>query len=187
MPHCYHCGTKMIDRIPDGDDTVRPCCPKCGHIHYHNPGVLVGVFLHHQDKILWIQRGNQPNKGLWTFPAGFLEINESVQEAASRELFEETGIYQKPADLVPFGISSIIPMHQIYLFFHCQCSSFPEAKITPEASDWGWFSEQEAHWEAMAYPESEQHARLTYQWVRDKNFPLFTAKCLDNLILQSVY
>jgi ADP-ribose pyrophosphatase YjhB (NUDIX family) len=177
----------MVNRIPVGDDTARPCCPDCGYVHYTNPGVLVGVFLHHQDKILWIQRGNAPNKGLWTFPAGFVESGESVQEAAARELQEETGIALNPADMVPFGISSILPMHQVYLFFHCHCPAFLEARVTTEASDWGWFSEAEAHWDAMAYPESEPHARLTYQWVRNSRFPLFVAKCLDGEIFQSVY
>lgn len=43
-------------------------------------------------KVLLIQRGNEPCKGKWAFPGGFMNIDETTAEAARRELKEETGL-----------------------------------------------------------------------------------------------
>lgn len=43
-------------------------------------------------KVLLVQRGNDPYKGMWAFPGGFMNMDETSAEAACRELEEETGI-----------------------------------------------------------------------------------------------
>ena len=43
-------------------------------------------------KVLLIQRGNQPFKGSWAFPGGFMDMDETTEECAIRELEEETGL-----------------------------------------------------------------------------------------------
>lgn len=45
-----------------------------------------------QMKVLLIERGLEPYKGMWALPGGFMRINETIEEAACRELFEETGL-----------------------------------------------------------------------------------------------
>jgi ADP-ribose pyrophosphatase YjhB (NUDIX family) len=146
MPYCIQCGTKLKLAIPDNDDFERLVCPACNHIIYAPISVLVGVLLHFEDKILWIKRGIAPYKGLWTFPSGYLEENESVQEAAARELKEETGIDVSPSSLIPFGVLSITPINQIYFTFHYKCDKALAVQLTREVSDWGWYSESNAPW-----------------------------------------
>jgi ADP-ribose pyrophosphatase YjhB (NUDIX family) len=187
MPYCQQCGNLLTTQIPPGDDQERLCCPNCHFVSYQNPAVLVGVFLYHKNKTLWIKRGTNPNQGKWTFPAGFLEPGESIQEAAVRELYEETTIRRKPEEMVPFGMLSLIPMHQIYLSFRCRCESMTDAAITQEAEDWGWFSEEEAPWDQLAYPESEKQARKTYQWLREGNFPMLVGKTDHNGMFHRIY
>lgn len=53
-------------------------------------------------EVLLIRRGNHPNMGRWALPGGFLDMGETLHEAAARELLEETGISNVP--LVPVGM-----------------------------------------------------------------------------------
>jgi 8-oxo-dGTP diphosphatase len=56
------------------------------------PIVGVGVILQDGDRILLVQRGREPSRGLWTFPGGVVELGETIRQAARREMLEETGL-----------------------------------------------------------------------------------------------
>lgn len=61
---------------------------------WERPSVTVDVFLYcvKTNSVLLIKRGNHPFMGKWALPGGFLEPDETAEEAAKRELFEETGV-----------------------------------------------------------------------------------------------
>ncbi len=89
---CSRCGHSLEIR-PVEDERLRPVCPACGFIVYLNPPIAVGVIAERADgKIALILRGENPGRGLWGLPAGFMEIDETAEEAALRECFEETGL-----------------------------------------------------------------------------------------------
>jgi mutator protein MutT len=54
--------------------------------------VAVGVLLLDGDRVLLVERGRPPNVGMWTVPGGGVELGETLEEAALRELREETGL-----------------------------------------------------------------------------------------------
>ena len=56
------------------------------------PRVAVGAVVIHNDLILLVKRGKPPAKGEWAIPGGSLELGETLQAAAEREIYEETGI-----------------------------------------------------------------------------------------------
>ena len=56
------------------------------------PIPAVAAVLIHDDKVLLVCRGQEPNKGRWGFPGGKIEVGETIEEAALRELEEETGV-----------------------------------------------------------------------------------------------
>ncbi|KAG1673768.1 hypothetical protein FOA52_002337 [Chlamydomonas sp. UWO 241] len=65
----------------------------CGYIDYLNPKIVVGCIVEHNGKILLARRGIEPCKGKWTVPAGFMELNESTAEGATRETMEEANAH----------------------------------------------------------------------------------------------
>ena len=75
--------------IPPGDDKQRRVCQRCDFIDYQNPRIVAGAVVLKDDKILLCKRAIEPRKGCWTLPAGFMELGESVEEAAKREAQEE--------------------------------------------------------------------------------------------------
>jgi 8-oxo-dGTP diphosphatase len=65
---------------------------------YPRPSVTVDIIIickfEDKMKILLIQRGNEPFKNKWAFPGGFIEMDETLEESAVRELHEETGLQE---------------------------------------------------------------------------------------------
>ena len=170
MKFCGECGATLSWQIPPGDDRERAVCSRCGVVHYENPRVLVAVFLYHGKKMLWTKRGIDPGKGLWAFPQGFLEKGETLQQAAARELFEETHIVRSPKDMIPMSLGSVLIMDQLYVVFRCPCDEEVPAELTPETEDWGWYSADDAPWKQMAFPETTPQLREIYQWVMEGRF-----------------
>jgi NADH pyrophosphatase NudC (nudix superfamily) len=98
--YCLHCGNRMTLRVPPGDNIHRAVCGTCGFIHYENPKLLAACILFSGQKVLWVKRAKPPNAGLWAMPGGYVELGETVEEAASRELSEETGVIISPASSI---------------------------------------------------------------------------------------
>jgi ADP-ribose pyrophosphatase YjhB (NUDIX family)/N-acetylglutamate synthase-like GNAT family acetyltransferase len=70
-------------------DRERPVCPGCGFIYYINPIVAVGALVEHEGRVALVRRGVEPGRGRWGLPAGYVEADESAEEAAVRETSEE--------------------------------------------------------------------------------------------------
>ena len=87
---CPCCGTPVVQANRFGRQ--RPVCPQCEWIYFADPKVAVAVLILQQGKILLVQRSNEPFRGYWTLPAGFVDAGEDPAEAAVRECFEETGL-----------------------------------------------------------------------------------------------
>jgi ADP-ribose pyrophosphatase YjhB (NUDIX family) len=89
---CPRCGHTLEERAVD-DDHLRPVCPSCDYIVYLNPPIAVGVVATAADgRVVLIRRGENPGRGLWGLPAGFMEIDETTEQTARRECLEETGL-----------------------------------------------------------------------------------------------
>lgn len=111
--YCPRCGARMETGEVGG--RMRHVCPTCDFVLYRNPvpgvGVLVEMTVAPQSKtsgagtgIVLVQRGEPPFKGYWALPAGYIEADESVEEAAVRECREETSLDVELLEL--FGVYS---------------------------------------------------------------------------------
>jgi 8-oxo-dGTP diphosphatase len=87
---CSQCGGELTTRCVE--DRQRHYCPACGFVQYLNPVPATAVTIIEDGKILLVERAVEPRKGLWSLPAGFLEIDETVEECALREVKEETNL-----------------------------------------------------------------------------------------------
>jgi ADP-ribose pyrophosphatase YjhB (NUDIX family) len=84
------CGTPLEQRQRTG--ALRLVCPACDHTVYFDPKVAVVVLILNGGHVLLVKRANDPLRGLWTLPGGFVDAREDPQAAAAREAFEETGL-----------------------------------------------------------------------------------------------
>jgi ADP-ribose pyrophosphatase YjhB (NUDIX family) len=87
---CLRCGTPVIETERFGK--IRPVCPKCGWIYFHDPKVAVAALIEKDGKVLLVRRINDPQRGYWSLPAGFLDAGEDPIQAVQRECKEETGL-----------------------------------------------------------------------------------------------
>ena len=71
---------------------VRPVCPQCGWIYFIDPKVASAILVEQDGRVLLVRRVNEPFRGLWTLPAGFVNGGEDPAAAAARECLEETGL-----------------------------------------------------------------------------------------------
>jgi 8-oxo-dGTP diphosphatase len=71
---------------------IRPVCPQCGWIYFQDPKVAAAVLIEQGNRVLLVRRTNEPFRGMWTLPAGFINGGEDPAEAAQRECLEETGL-----------------------------------------------------------------------------------------------
>jgi len=102
LNYCSRCGEPLVFGEIDGEDRHRLACVN-GHISYVNPRLVVTTLpITDRGEVVLLRRGLEPGLGSWAQPGGFLEVDETVTEAAIRETAEETGLVVRPGDLVGF-------------------------------------------------------------------------------------
>lgn len=87
LGYCPTCATPLVARFHEDRD--RPTCPACGFIRYLDPKVAVAVVLGDERGVLFGRRNIDPARGQWSFPAGYVNRGEQLEEAAVREVQEE--------------------------------------------------------------------------------------------------
>ena len=92
--HCSTCGAKFPGNLP-----WPRTCSACGEISYLNPLPVAVLLLPVDNGLLCIERDIAPGKGQRALPGGFIDVGESWQAAAARELREETGISIDASDV----------------------------------------------------------------------------------------
>jgi 8-oxo-dGTP diphosphatase len=89
--HCPHCGAGL--RLKKIERRLRVFCLSCRWVYYENPLPSAAAFVRNKKgEILLIQRGVEPGRGRWALPSGFIEVDETPEDACLRELEEETGL-----------------------------------------------------------------------------------------------
>lgn len=120
---------------------------------YPRPAVTADCVLINADEnqrlsVLLIQRGGEPYKGCWAFPGGFMEMDETIEQCASRELEEETGLHIPPesGQLRQLGCYSAVdrdPRGRVITVAFYALVEKADVKGSDDASDARWFPESD--------------------------------------------
>ena len=148
IKHCRACGTRVAYVDPADDNRERAVCPACATIHYENPLNVVGTLPTWGEQVLLCKRAIEPRHGLWTLPAGFLELGETTAEGALRETDEEAGAQFEMEGLQ--AVLSVAAVGQVHLYYRAKLVSdrFDPGHETIEAR---LFTEEEIPWEEIAF------------------------------------
>lgn len=162
MKYCPHCATPLEEREHNG--TLRPTCPKCDFIYYRDPKVAVAVLAGVDGKVLLARRNHEPGMGLWTFPSGFVDVGEVVEEAAIRETQEETGVCVRLDQLMAVRSH---PGNPVVLIVFAGTITGGEPAPGPEAMEVGLFPPDALP--ELAFPHDEGLIRA---WAAGETWPL---------------
>ncbi|AEJ02019.1 NUDIX hydrolase [Nitrosomonas sp. Is79A3] len=148
MKYCSNCSATVELLIPEGDSLPRYVCTTCNIIHYQNPKMVVGCIPEWEDKILLCRRAIEPRRGWWTLPAGFMENNETLEQAAARETLEEANARVEIGDL--YAVYSLPHISQVYVLFRARLLDL-DFKPGIESLEVKLLTENEIPWEEMAF------------------------------------
>jgi ADP-ribose pyrophosphatase YjhB (NUDIX family) len=174
MKYCSECGVAVALKWIAQEGRERNICPSCGFIHYDNPRVIVGCMVFWRGAILLCRRSQEPARGLWTIPSGFLECGETLEEGAARETFEETGVVVDPMRIDLCSILNMTALKQVAVSFRTELTSAPVIRAGPECLEVAFMTEKEAADQEIAWRESTGGggAQRLFNELRSGNFTI---------------
>tara|TARA_R110002126_G_scaffold245924_2_gene388964 strand:- start:1632 stop:2183 length:552 start_codon:yes stop_codon:yes gene_type:complete len=135
-------------KIPDGDDRIRRVCSHCQFVDYINPKIIAASVATKGDKILLCRRAIDPRKGFWTLPAGFMEVGETVEDAAKREAREEANADISLGQVL--AVYSVPRIAQVHVMFRAELVS--DISPGPESEEVALFDWKDLPWANLAFP-----------------------------------
>ena len=158
---CSNCGTRLVADVPATEQRERAVCPACGFIAYVNPRVVVTTIpVTDAGEAVLLRRGIEPGYGAWAQPGGFLEVDETLGEAAVRETLEETGLLIEPGEIV--GLYSRLEAAVVVIAFEARVLR-GEYRLNPEALEIQAFRPEAIPWHGIAFKTTHWALR---DWVR---------------------
>ncbi|MCP3999529.1 MAG: NUDIX hydrolase [Gammaproteobacteria bacterium] len=149
MSNCSNCGSNVDVKVPDGDNKPRYVCSSCGTVLYENPKLVVGCVTEYEGKILLCKRAIEPRLGYWTVPAGFMELSETLQEAAARETLEEACAKITLGSMLT--VVDVVQAGQVHVFFRGTLDN-GEYATGDESLDARLYAPDEIPWDEIAFP-----------------------------------
>ena len=167
---CSRCGGRLALELLPTEDRERLACARCGYIAYVNPRLVVtAIPVTDAGEVVLLRRGIEPGRGTWAQPGGFLEVDETVNEAAIRETHEETGLLVEPGEIV--GLYSRLEAAIVVIAFEARVVG-GTARTNPEALEIVAFPPEEIPWDGIAFRTSQWALR---DWVSRRRPELVSA------------
>ena len=154
LRHCPDCGARsFVWYTSKGGSVARQVCETCGYVGYTNPNIVVRCLCEWHGRLLLCRRADEPRRGLWSIPGGFLETGEALHEAAIREVQEEANAALHSVKL--FRMYEMPQMSQVIVTFRAQLAN---DRIAPgdEALDVALFAPDAIPWHDLAFPTDRE-------------------------------
>ncbi|HSG90875.1 MAG TPA: NUDIX domain-containing protein [Pseudomonadales bacterium] len=153
LRHCLACGQPELSL--HGGKELR--CAQCGFRYFHNVAAAVAVVLEHEGRFLFACRAHAPAQGAWDFPGGFVDPDETLEEAACRELREELAV-----DLTPIDLRYLFSSHNRYpfasvayrtadVYFGVRLRTLPALHCADDVSEARWWRLEELPDAALSF------------------------------------
>ncbi len=141
--HCPRCG-----KPPEIEFPRSITCPHCGYGAYYNPKPVACAIAHDErDRVLLLRRAFSPSVGKWSMPGGFVDLGESVEDAARREVMEEMAIEIELTGLV--GVYSRAEDRTLVVVYSATAGGTPSR--TEEALEVRAFAPIDIPWPQLAF------------------------------------
>lgn len=170
MRFCSTCGQGLEVSRPEGDDRERHVCPGCSTIHYVNPKIVVGSVCTLGDRLLICRRAIEPRAGFWTIPAGYMELDETAEEGARREAWEEARARIEIEGLL--AVYSVKRINQVQLLYRARLLDEAVA-AGPESLEVQLIPWSAIPWDELAFPTVTWVLQRALE-VKDSPSPLIT-------------
>lgn len=158
---CTRCGARLRMGMVPGEERERLACDACGYIAYVNPRLVVtAIPVTDGGEVILLRRGIEPAYGSWAQPGGFLEVDETVNQAAIRETFEETGLLVEPGEIV--GLYSRLEAAVVAIVFEARIVG-GTARTSVEALEVKAFAPAAIPWSGIELATSRWALR---DWIR---------------------
>ncbi|RXZ82874.1 NUDIX domain-containing protein [Paenibacillaceae bacterium] len=137
---CMLCGSALETRTVD--DALRLACTSCSYVHWGNYSVGVGALVEREGKLLLVRRAQEPGKGKWTNPGGYIEQSELIEDTIVREVLEETQVTAEVQSIVALRD---LPrsIHNLYVAFSMKYIAGDPVPDGVEVDQAGFFSVEE--------------------------------------------
>jgi ADP-ribose pyrophosphatase YjhB (NUDIX family) len=134
-------------------------CESCSPSDYRHPQMVVRCIARHEGKVLLCQRADDPRRGFWNTPGGFVESGETPRSAVIRETLEETGVSVRAPKLA--YIHKLPQLNQIVMTFLAEAR---DSAIAPgkESLDARLFGIDSMPWKQLAFPTDRDALRRTF-------------------------
>lgn len=157
--HCPKCGGEFLD-----NNIKSKRCAACGFVYYFNPSAAVAAIVRNSaGEILVATRANEPAKGCFDLPGGFVDSYESAEQSVAREVAEECNIEIKEASYL-FSIPNIysysnFDVHTLDIFFECQIDSFDSLKAADDVASLQFIDPSQIKVEDFGFPSVREGIR----------------------------
>jgi NADH pyrophosphatase NudC (nudix superfamily) len=175
MNFCPECGSKLESRWIGSDARLRRVCTGCGKTCYENPRILVANMVAFGHKLLLCRRAEPPSQGRWTPPSGFVEIGETLEQAAARETYEEAGVLVMSDELDLYAVTSLPTFGEVYVCFRSSVES-DVCRPGTESLEVRFFCKEEIPWNNLAFAEIAGFLQLYFREHSEKAFGIHLSR-----------